>query len=531
MIQSKPDKEWQYRYVINLIRNKGMRACDVVDKYNIERTLLYKLMREAGVSSNSGTVSKTFTRRLIQDLMERQYIREDLEGIFKCKHTAIEKNLKRLKVKYPNAKQFDLSNEETEKLKNLHENGYNLSKLSEEFGVSRPCIQCFMKRKDIPIKKFHPYPWLGGIDKKWFVYTHIDEQTPVKEIATMLKVPDNVIRSRMQYFGIKVINYRLKNNHPKLKDKEWLIDKHHKQRLSCGEIGEILRCSPSVINRALSKFGIKSYAPTDIIDDRLDSVKWMSEKHIDEKLTTDQISELIGCSSSLIRRKLNNLGIGCMGYRDASSKEEEEIANMVEDMGYDVTRSDRIIIKPKEIDILVPSEKIGIEYNGIYWHCDENKEKEDHQVKWLLAKNSGIDLIQIWDYQMTNDPRTSDYIKSVLSNKKFLMKYDVEENTITIPQDHNVVMKADVIDGVIEVQKFYSDVLSIFATLEEICKEYNFLVKVNPETAPIMKILKATNFVEHHMCDVEKEEISFCGRDYTIYRCSDLILKVNNNKR
>lgn len=47
-------------------------------------------------------------------------------------------------------------------------------------------------------------------------------------------------------------------------------------------------------------------------------------------------------------------------------------------------------IKNKEIDIYIPSEKIGIEYDGDYWHHDERDIEKD-----LLCKNNGIHLFRI----------------------------------------------------------------------------------------------------------------------------------------
>ena len=46
-------------------------------------------------------------------------------------------------------------------------------------------------------------------------------------------------------------------------------------------------------------------------------------------------------------------------------------------------------LSKKEIDIFIPSLKIGIEYDGKNWHKDFNKDLK----KDKLCKDNGIDLI------------------------------------------------------------------------------------------------------------------------------------------
>ena len=50
-----------------------------------------------------------------------------------------------------------------------------------------------------------------------------------------------------------------------------------------------------------------------------------------------------------------------------------------------------------EIDIYIPALKIGIEYNGLYWHSELQKEKNYHFKKSKLADALGIRLINIYE--------------------------------------------------------------------------------------------------------------------------------------
>lgn len=80
--------------------------------------------------------------------------------------------------------------------------------------------------------------------------------------------------------------------------------------------------------------------------------------------------------------------------------------------------NDRDQIKPLEIDIWIPSYKIGIEYHGLRWHSwattETKQQRELHQRKAMLCLSSGISLLQFWDYQWTEK---QEIVKSIIANK------------------------------------------------------------------------------------------------------------------
>ena len=52
------------------------------------------------------------------------------------------------------------------------------------------------------------------------------------------------------------------------------------------------------------------------------------------------------------------------------------------------------------IDIYLPDLKLGIEFNGTYWHCIENGTPKDlHLKKSLLCRAKGIRLIHIYEFE------------------------------------------------------------------------------------------------------------------------------------
>ena len=92
--------------------------------------------------------------------------------------------------------------------------------------------------------------------------------------------------------------------------------------------------------------------------------------------------------------------ISMIDLKDYSSQSEHEL---VEFIGKDLCLTrDRTAISPYEIDIYVPSKKIGIEFNGSYWHSSIYKDKNYHFNKSKIAEKNGIRLIHIYEYEWTN---------------------------------------------------------------------------------------------------------------------------------
>ena len=66
-----------------------------------------------------------------------------------------------------------------------------------------------------------------------------------------------------------------------------------------------------------------------------------------------------------------------------------------------------------EIDIYLPDIKIGFEFNGLYWHTEEYRDRYYHYDKTNYFKEKGIHIFHIWedDWDTKND-----IIKSQISN-------------------------------------------------------------------------------------------------------------------
>lgn len=91
----------------------------------------------------------------------------------------------------------------------------------------------------------------------------------------------------------------------------------------------------------------------------------------------------------------------CASAKHASSGEEEVADYMASLLGKrNIERHVKTILSGrKEIDIYVPTARLAVEYNGVYWHSDPAlvPANQQHAVKWREAAAANIQLLQIWE--------------------------------------------------------------------------------------------------------------------------------------
>ena len=121
---------------------------------------------------------------------------------------------------------------------------------------------------------------------------------------------------------------------------------------------------------------------------------------------------------------------GCLDIGHDGSNPEHEIFNYIINKfpNLIIEQHNRKMLNRKEIDIYIPSLKLGIEYNGSAYHATENGihsnlDKYFHRDKFLLAKSKGIHLISVFDKEYEKDKNSIlDMICSIISipNKQFI---------------------------------------------------------------------------------------------------------------
>ncbi len=123
------------------------------------------------------------------------------------------------------------------------------------------------------------------------------------------------------------------------------------------------------------------------------------------------------------------------------SKGEKEITDWLNSLGI---KSEKLVTgngwaddSPRmEIDIYIPEKKLGIEYNGIYFHAINGRRKGRmtecyHYDKSLWAEENGIELLHIWEDQWIRRPEV---IKSKILCRLGLLDKKISTETCEIKE-------------------------------------------------------------------------------------------------
>lgn len=190
--------------------------------------------------------------------------------------------------------------------------------------------------------------------------------------------------------------------------------------------GGILINNEEYVNRAVLKHGEKfNYSETEYIHSHK-KVKISCEKHGEfEQAASMHLKNIYSCPQ-------------CVAELTSSQAEKEIVSFIKEHYKGIVLTNDRDILNSKEIDILMPEHKLGIEYNGNYWHTEAIVGKKYHLDKTTLANENNIQLIQLFEHEW-NDKKeiVKSMILSRLKHNKKIYACKTEINEIKLEVKNN----------------------------------------------------------------------------------------------
>jgi hypothetical protein len=105
---------------------------------------------------------------------------------------------------------------------------------------------------------------------------------------------------------------------------------------------------------------------------------------------------------------------------DNSSYGEKTLQEYVQSIyNYEILLNDRTILSGKELDIVLPKQKLAIEYNGLYWHSDAKVNNAYHLNKTKTCNENGYSLLHVFEDEWIKTP---EIVKSIIKNKLGLIK-------------------------------------------------------------------------------------------------------------
>jgi len=93
---------------------------------------------------------------------------------------------------------------------------------------------------------------------------------------------------------------------------------------------------------------------------------------------------------------------------------EKEICEFLSELNVEYNENVKIPNSNYELDIFLPDYKIGIEFNGLYWHNELHKDSNYHLNKTILSNNNDIELIHIFEDEWIYK---TEIVKSILRNR------------------------------------------------------------------------------------------------------------------
>jgi len=110
-----------------------------------------------------------------------------------------------------------------------------------------------------------------------------------------------------------------------------------------------------------------------------------------------------------------NICTKCNPINKQSKIKEREIADFIDnDLNLKYDRNNRKILNGKEIDFYFPEYKLGIEFNGLYYHSNKFITKKYHLNKTEFAEKQNIQLLHIFEDEWIFK---KDLIKSIIKSK------------------------------------------------------------------------------------------------------------------
>lgn len=268
-------------------------------------------------------------------------------------------------------------------------------------------------------------------NKEKYGFTNPSQNPDVKEKIA------NTITER---YGVNSV---LRLDHFREKGKATSLEKYgYKHATQSPEIKAAIK------NRSLEKFGVENHSQLHFSKEFIELINNPEElkKEYNELGSSHALAKRynIGCHRTVLLN-LHKHGIELNDPSKVSSI-ELEVHRFLTDNGINFRASDRGILSPKELDIVIDDHNIAIEINGDYYHSDIFKPKTYHQDKSISCKEKGYKLIHVYEY-MLNDK----VYKEVMFNKILFMCGKLRSKRVFARKTNVIELKNK------DVKEFYSN--------------------------------------------------------------------------
>ena len=123
--------------------------------------------------------------------------------------------------------------------------------------------------------------------------------------------------------------------------------------------------------------------------------------------------------------------LNCYPIIGGTSRGEQELIEFCKQYYPNLITHDKTLIKPYELDIVIPELKITLEFNGKYWHSIDKRTIQDyHLMKTEMCENLGYRLIHIFEDEWNKDKEEIKFKLNSIFNNTF--SYSIQNDEIVL---------------------------------------------------------------------------------------------------
>ena len=231
----------------------------------------------------------------------------------------------------------------------------------------------------------------------------------VENVFQVDEIKNEIKKNNLEKYGFEFIQ---STSEVRRRIKNTMLERYGVENpLQNGLLREIGR--KTMLNLYGNKYASKSesFRINTIIGGDKDYIKYISDNVSIFNCTNEHVFYIDSSLYHNRKRSGVTLCTVCNPINSNSSIKEDDIFNYIE-----LNYKGKLIRRYRdeiEIDIYLPDLKIGFEFNGLYWHSEEYKDKNYHSHKTSFFKEKDIRIIHIWEDDWDNK---KDIVKSMILN-------------------------------------------------------------------------------------------------------------------
>ena len=388
-------------YYYYIVLNHSVKS--TLKYFNIKSHILEKLLKEYNIKKHlKHEKLEEIMERVEKEKLKKYYIIEnhsweETRKYFHLTSTSMDNllhayNLNKIKNKQ---KYKDIVNNINPEEIKIFYNTHSLIETERHFNISENHLLSIIKEMGVEKKKKEISSLLSSVGKEKLYAYYIEQNHTQKETMKHFNLKENHLIYLIREYKLYK-NRKLEELASEL-DRDTIYKYYVEEDHGPYDSAKYFGLSVDNFYKLINFYGLDNLKTSNIakIIDRV-SKQDLENYYIKEDHSKEETCQFFNISGWECYQLLKHYGVNRKG---GSSNYETKILHYLP-QNTPIIKKDRGILDGQEIDIYLPEYKIGIEFNGTYWHSSVLKDKNYHFEKSKLAEQKGVRLIHInqWEW-------------------------------------------------------------------------------------------------------------------------------------